>query len=103
MAAHQDIVHRLGNLTISSQEWNREMGNRPFKEKRDGRPDSKRDGEKTCYRNSILRVQRDLVSWEKWNEESIRERGKEIINYALERWRIDPTAAPEAKAAQASG
>ena len=103
MAAHQEIVHRLGNLTIASREWNREMGNRPFKEKRDGRPDSQPDGEKTCYRNSILRVQRDLARREKWNEESIRERGERIIDFALRRWRIDPTAAPEAKAAQTSG
>ena len=103
MAAHQDIVHRLGNLTIASEEWNREMGNRPFEEKRDGRPDSQPDGEKTCYRNSNLRVQRDLAMSEKWDEESIRQRGKEIINYALERWRIDPPAALEARAAQTSG
>ena len=31
------------------------------------------------------------------------ERGDEIIDFAMERWRIDPTAGPEAKTAQTSG
>ena len=99
MAAHQEIVHRLGNLTIASKEWNRSMGNRPFEEKRDGQgqPDDK------CYRNSSLRVQRKLAEWKEWNESSIQDRGATIIAFALERWRIDPTPDPEAKAAHTSG
>ena len=103
MAAHQEIVHRLGNLTIASKEWNQSMGNRPFQEKRDGRRDSELGKEKICYRNSILLVQRDLANWKQWNESSIHDRGKEIIDFALDRWRIDPAAAPEAKAARKSG
>ena len=71
MAAHQEIVHRLGNLTIASKEWNQSMSNRPFAEKRDGRGDSESGNEKICYRNSVLLVQRDLAKWEKWNEASI--------------------------------
>ena len=102
-AAHEKIVHRLGNLTLASKEWNRKMGNRAFNEKRDGRHDGEPDRKKICYRNSILRVQRDLAKWEQWNESSIQERGAAIIAFALERWRIDPTAGPEAKAAQTSG
>ncbi len=79
MIAHQEIVHRLGNLTIASKDWNRSMSNRPFEEK------------KEYYGNSILRVQRDLEEWREWNEASIQERGETIIDFALERWRIDPT------------
>ena len=100
-AAHQEIVHRLGNLTIASKEWNLSMGNRPFEEKRDGRGESKL-GE-ACYRNSILLVQRDLAKCDEWNEESIQGRGNRIIKFALQRWRIDPVAGPEADAAQTSG
>ena len=102
-AAHEEIVHRLGNLTIASKEWNRKMGNRPFDEKRDGRQDREPDCKKICYRNSILHVQRDLATWREWNEASIRERGNEIIDFALRRWQIDPAAGPEAKATQTSG
>ena len=101
--AHEEIVHRLGNLTLASKEWNQQMGNRPFDEKRDGRRDCEPDGEKTCYRNSSLRVQRDLATWETWNEASIRERGTRIIDFAMGRWQIDPTAAPEANATRTSG
>ena len=91
MAAHEEIVHHLGNLTIASKEWNQRMGNRGFEEK------------KTYYRNSILRVQRDLETCERWNEGSIRERGTKIIDFALKRWQIDPTAGPEANATRTSG
>ncbi len=91
VAAHEEIVHLLGNLTLASKNWNRRMGNRSFDEKRDGRLDDESDGAKTCYRESSLRVQRDLARWEKWNEASIRERGTKIIDFAMERWQIDPT------------
>ena len=50
-AAHEEIVHRLGNLTLASKEWNRTMGNRAFHEKRDGRQNGDPDGKKICYRN----------------------------------------------------
>lgn len=93
-AAHEEIVHRLGNLTLASKEWNQQMGNRPFNEKRDGRRDCEPDGERTCYRNSSLRVQRDLAAWKEWNKASIRERGTRIIDFAMERWQVDPKAAP---------
>ena len=100
IAAHQDIVHRLGNLTIASKQCNQIIGNRPFEEKRDGRGEP--GYEKCCYRNSILHVQKNLARYDQWNESSIQERGDAIIAFALERWRIDPMTGPRAKAAQAS-
>ena len=100
LAAHQEIVHRLGNLTIASKDWNLSMGNRAFEEKRDRRGESELGDE--CYLNSILLVQRDLAKWEEWNEASIQDRGVTIIDFALERWRIGPPADPEAQAAQTS-
>ncbi len=98
-AAHQEIVHRLGNLTIALKECNRRMGNRPFEEKRDGwgEPDEK----KICYyRNSSLRVQRDLAKYEQWNESTIEERGEEIIDFALKRWQVGPVADPRTDSPQ---
>ena len=82
MAAHQENVHRLGNLTVTSKAWNQGMSNRPFEEK------------KKTYGGSLLRVQRDLLEWEEWSEASIQKRGDDIVDFALERWRIDPTAGP---------
>ena len=101
-AAHEKIVHRLGNLTIASKEWNRKMGNRAFDEKRDGRQDSEPAGNKICYRNSMLHVQRDLARWKEWDEVSIRERGTKIVDFALERWQIDPAGVAEANATPTS-
>ena len=89
-AAHEETVHRLGNLTIASKEWNINMGNRPFEDKRDAREESESGDKGPCYRNSILRVQKDLARYEQWNAESIQERGNRIIEFALERWRIGP-------------
>ena len=86
--AHEKIVHRLGNLTIASKDWNVRMGNRPFEEKRDGRKESESGDRGPCYRNSILRVQSGLAEWDEWNEDSIRKRGNRIIDFALECWRI---------------
>ena len=80
MAAHEEIVHRLGNLTIASKKWNQSMGNRPFQHK------------KKTYDRSILRVQRDLATYAQWNESTIQERGDEIIDFALQRWQIDPSS-----------
>ncbi len=89
MAAHKEIVHRLGNLTIASKKWNQSMGNRPFEEKRDGRGNSGPGDKRICYRNSSLHVQRELEKYTQWNESTIQERGARIITFALERWRID--------------
>ena len=100
MTAHQEIVHRLGNLTIASKEWNSSMGNRPFEEKRDGRGESGPSDNRVCYRNSSLRVQKNLAKYEQWNESSIQERGAKIIDFALEHWRIGPPASPEVQAAR---
>ena len=97
--AHKEIVHRLGNLTIASKEWNRSMGNRSFEEKRDG-PGDGEPCERICYRSSALLVQSELANWEQWNEATIRERGDKIIDFALARWRIGPATGPATEAAQ---
>ena len=89
LAAHQEIVHRLGNLTIASRDWNLSMGNRAFEEKRDGRGNSEPGDKNICYRNSSLHVQRELVKCAQWNKSTIQDRGARIIAFALKRWRID--------------
>lgn len=73
---HEQNVHRLGNLTITSKSWNSSMGNKPFEEK------------KLKYVDSSLRVQRELVGWDEWNNATICEREKAIVEFALQRWSV---------------
>ena len=73
-------VHRLGNLTIASQSWNRSMGNKPFHEKK------WQPGDKPSYSVSSLLVQRELAKCDTWNKSKIHKREDKIIAFALERW-----------------
>ena len=73
---HEQNVHRLGNLTITAKSWNSSMGNKPFEEK------------KLKYVDSSLRVQRELVGWDEWNNATICERENAIVEFALQRWSV---------------
>ncbi len=80
--SHARNIHRLGNLTIASESWNKSMGNRTFQEKKcqpDGRP---------SYSNSSLLVQRELGKQTAWNVDEIRKREGEVVEYALQRWSV---------------
>ena len=79
---YQQNVHRLGNLTIASQSWNKSMGNKTFPEKQrqpDGMP---------SYSNSSLLVQRKLADLPTWNVLSIKDREAAIVEFALQRWAV---------------
>ena len=79
---HQQNVHRLGNLTIASQSWNKSMGNKAFREKRqqsDGAP---------SYSNSKLLVQKDLAKLPSWDVDAINDREAAIVDFALQRWSV---------------
>lgn len=80
--SHKQNVHRLGNLTIASSEWNKSMGNKPFREKRwqpDGKP---------SYSNSLLLVQSELSERGEWNVDSIKQREQDIVEFASKRWSV---------------
>ena len=79
---HQQNVHRLGNLTIASQSWNKSMGNKKFEDKR------YQPGDKPSYSNSDLRVQKKLAELPSWNVGSINDREAAIIQFALQRWSV---------------
>jgi len=70
-------VNKLGNLTLATKGWNRSIGNKPFSEKREK------------YKDSNLRVQRELASYETWGRKQIEEREDKIVKFALSRWSID--------------
>jgi len=79
---HQENVHRLGNLTIAHQAWNKSMGNRTFQDKQfqpDGAP---------SYSNSILLVQKELAELSSWDVDAIETRESDIVAFALQRWTI---------------
>ena len=79
---HQQNVHRLGNLTIASQAWNKSMGNKPFQEKR------QQPGDRPSYSNSTLRVQRELAKLPSWEVDAINDREAAIVDFALQRWSV---------------
>lgn len=73
---HEEVVNRVGNLTVASKLWNASWGKKPFKTKR------------KKYVKSSIRIQRDLYEYEKWGKKEIDERGKKIAKFALYRWSI---------------
>ena len=77
---HRQNVHRLGNLTIASQSWNKSMGNKTFLEKR------WQPGDMPSYSNSNLMVQKELAMLPSWDVNAINEREANILAFALQRW-----------------
>ena len=75
---HEKNVHKLGNLTIAPEGWNKKWGNVSFEEKL---PD---------YKKSILRIQRELEQYEKtgWDHKTIEDRNERLINFCIKRWNI---------------
>ena len=79
---HRQNVHRLGNLTIASQSWNKSMGNKTFQEKR-WQPE-----EMPSYSNSNLLVQKELAKRSSWDIDAIKVRETDIVAFALQRWSV---------------
>ena len=79
---HQQNVHRLGNLTIASESWNKSMGSKPFEDKRQ-QPEGK-----PSYSNSSLMVQRQLATNTSWCAAAIGNREDRIVEFALQRWSV---------------
>jgi len=76
MHAHNEIVHRLGNLTLATSEWNASLGNKSFDKKR------------MQYEESTFLVQRELHKYREWWENEIYRRADELIDFIMERWKI---------------
>ena len=81
-AEHRQNVHRLGNLTIASQSWNKSMGNKTFQEKQS------QPGDAPSYSNSNLLVQKELSDLPAWDVDAIDDREDEIVAFALQRWAV---------------
>jgi hypothetical protein len=67
-------VYNLGNLTLTF--WNPSLSNKDFPDK------------KEMYKKSNLAVQRELASNDVWTAAEVEKRTREIIQFALERWKL---------------
>jgi len=69
---HADCLHRPGNLTLSG--YNQELWNHPFKTKRDR------------YAQSNIVLTRELSEYDRWGEDEIEKRGRQLATEAAEIW-----------------
>ena len=72
----QSLRHTLGNLTLTA--YNPEMGNRPFRDKRDA---------EKGYRDSPLQLNADLRQADRWDGDNIRARGARLADEAVGIWK----------------
>lgn len=78
----QELVHHLGNLTITG--FNSSLSNRSFMEKRD-RVD--KAGRHIGYRNGLA-LNKDLAARETWDSQAIRQRTEELAVAAIQRFAL---------------
>lgn len=67
-------VDVLGNLVITYNNSN--LSNKTFESK------------KMIYRSSNLASERELILYDVWNDKTIRERGKKLAKFILDKWKI---------------
>lgn len=71
----QDVVSRIGNLTLVHYGVNRALQNHAFEAKR-----------KALFEHSNLQLNRGLMQRTAWDEEAIEARGEELLKAALRIW-----------------
>ena len=76
MLNHENIVHTLGNLTLTG--YNSELSNDMFEKK------------KHVYKDSNYTITKNLANYTQWTGKEIAERGAELANVALKIWPLPP-------------
>jgi hypothetical protein len=76
--------HSLGNLSICKKGWNSSLGNKYYGYKR-GTANSA-PNEIVYYVSNYLGMRHIAQKWDEWNPASIKERQKELVEFAMERW-----------------
>jgi hypothetical protein len=84
---HADLVHTLGNLVLTLD--NSAYSNKCFSEKR-GAPLGQGGGSRPCYAQGKLHQERLLGGYADWTPETIRTRQRDLADWALQRWAVDP-------------
>ncbi len=83
------LGHHIGNLTLTFD--NSAYSNKAFPEKRG---ELKTEG--ACYTNSSIFMERRIArDFEDWTPEAVLKRGRQIKQWALERWKVDDADLPE--------
>ena len=76
-STHNTYLNTLGNLTLTG--YNQEYSNKSFIEKRDM---------KNGFKDSRLKINKDLVLINKWTEKEIEDRARKLSDIALKIWSI---------------
>ncbi|HVB25061.1 MAG TPA: DUF262 domain-containing protein [Ktedonobacteraceae bacterium] len=80
---HERYLHTIGNLTLTG--YNSRLSDRPFAEKRDI---------EGGFKDSPIRLNRNLAKLEHWNKEEIERRAQQIADLAISIWPT-PGLSPE--------
>ena len=71
----EEVIQQFGNLTLLTPPLNSGLGNAGWSTKK-----------KELSDHSKIAMNRDLLKYEDWNEDTIRQRGEELFEYALRIW-----------------
>lgn len=74
---HEQIINRLGNLTLLSARLNTQIKNSSF------------DVKKSSYAQSQIMITRELGEYERWTEAEIEDRQSKIASHAVEIWNFN--------------
>lgn len=75
------LVHTMGNLTLLTAKLNERIGNGPFVN-----PEAETDKKREYMKHAVLRVTRDFINSNNWDETAILERADKLFNYAVTIW-----------------
>lgn len=91
-AARDEALHRVGNLTLLTDELNPSVSNGPWHAKR-----------VKILDHSVLNLNRPFGAIDVWNEAEIQKRSEELFAYALATWHYPEGAPPRPALNRASG
>ena len=74
----------IGNLVLTHNNSN--YSNKEFSDKK-GAP-----GQGHCYSNSIVRQELKIAQYDRWTKETLEERRRELVDWVIERWKIEEGA-----------
>ncbi|MGQ4892089.1 MAG: HNH endonuclease family protein [Candidatus Njordarchaeia archaeon] len=85
---YRDYIHKLGNLTLCSYEWNEKyFRNKDFEGKKNGiRVPQNGRNITVSYAKSDLHIQKELSKYEKFGSDQIQQRTQKLISFAKKRW-----------------
>lgn len=75
MNLREEVLHRIGNLTLLTKSLNPSVSNGPWLKKRD-----------QILKHSALDLNRRFQDHDDWNEQNIEDRSKEMFTHAMEIW-----------------